>query len=209
MPGTAAEAGRGLPRDDEAARSAAGSATAARGTRMTECETGPGNGTNTADAGSTANAGDTGDAANAGDTADSGDAGRTADPAGGTNPASTAGPADTANAGAAASTANTANTAGTAGTASAGAADTRGAAWRALGSGLDGTLLRPGDRDFTAARKLFNPRFDAVRPAAVAYCAGPGATSPSAWRSRGATGYRCRYAAGATRPRAGPAATAG
>lgn len=48
------------------------------------------------------------------------------------------------------------------------------AGWTALGEGLDGTLLRPGDRDFTAARKLFNPRFDVVRPAAVAYCAGPG-----------------------------------
>ncbi|WP_344561700.1 FAD-binding oxidoreductase [Streptomyces axinellae] len=52
--------------------------------------------------------------------------------------------------------------------------DAKGAAWAALGSGLDGTLLRPGDRDYTAARKLFNSRFDAVRPAAVAYCAGPG-----------------------------------
>ncbi|WP_055499217.1 FAD-binding oxidoreductase [Streptomyces albus] len=47
-------------------------------------------------------------------------------------------------------------------------------AWTALGAGLEGTLLRPGDRDFTAARKLANPRFDGVRPAAVAYCAGPG-----------------------------------
>ncbi|MFI8853442.1 FAD-binding oxidoreductase [Streptomyces sp. NPDC053499] len=54
------------------------------------------------------------------------------------------------------------------------AADDTGAAWKALGKGLDGTLLRPGDRDFTAARKLFNPRFDSIRPAAVAYCAGPG-----------------------------------
>ncbi|MGP3990412.1 FAD-binding oxidoreductase [Streptomyces sp. 3N207] len=54
------------------------------------------------------------------------------------------------------------------------AGDGTNAAWAALGKGLDGTLLRPGDRDFTAARKLFNPRFDAVRPAAVAYCAGPG-----------------------------------
>ncbi|MBO8193517.1 FAD-binding oxidoreductase [Streptomyces oryzae] len=54
------------------------------------------------------------------------------------------------------------------------AGDGADAAWKALGKGLDGTLLRPGDRDFTAARKLFNPRFDAVRPAAVAYCAGAG-----------------------------------
>ncbi|NSC21433.1 FAD-binding oxidoreductase [Streptomyces albus subsp. chlorinus] len=54
------------------------------------------------------------------------------------------------------------------------AADPLGGAWTALGRGLDGVLLRPGDRDFTTARKLFSPRFDAVRPAAVAYCAGPG-----------------------------------
>lgn len=49
--------------------------------------------------------------------------------------------------------------------------------WDALREGLDGTLLRPGERDFTAARKLFNPRYDTVRPAAVAYCAGPGDVS--------------------------------
>ncbi|WP_234431213.1 FAD-binding oxidoreductase [Streptomyces sp. NRRL F-5053] len=48
------------------------------------------------------------------------------------------------------------------------------AAWQALAAGLDGLLLRPGEKEYTAARKLFNPRFDAVRPAAVAYCAGPG-----------------------------------
>lgn len=47
-------------------------------------------------------------------------------------------------------------------------------AWAALGEGLEGTLLRPGDRDFAAARKSADPRFDAVRPAAVAYCTGPG-----------------------------------
>lgn len=52
--------------------------------------------------------------------------------------------------------------------------DAKGAAWDALSTGLEGTLLRPGDRDYTAARKLFNPRFDTLRPAAVAYCAGPG-----------------------------------
>ncbi|MEU0394942.1 FAD-binding oxidoreductase [Streptomyces sp. NPDC006208] len=45
--------------------------------------------------------------------------------------------------------------------------------WAALGRGLDGTLVRPGARDYDAARKLFNPRFDGVRPAGIAYCARP------------------------------------
>ncbi|MFJ6948068.1 FAD-binding oxidoreductase [Streptomyces wuyuanensis] len=45
--------------------------------------------------------------------------------------------------------------------------------WTALARGLDGTLVRPGSRDYDAARKLFNPRFDALRPSAVAYCARP------------------------------------
>lgn len=49
----------------------------------------------------------------------------------------------------------------------------RPADWAALAKGLDGTLVRPGDRDYDAARTLFNPRFDAVRPAGVAYCARP------------------------------------
>lgn len=57
--------------------------------------------------------------------------------------------------------------------------------WEALDAGMDGTLLRPGDRDFTAARKLFNPRFDSVRPAAVAYCAGPGDVSEALAFARG------------------------
>lgn len=45
--------------------------------------------------------------------------------------------------------------------------------WAALGRGLDGTLVRPGDRTYDTARKLFNPRFDGVRPAGIAYCARP------------------------------------
>ncbi|GAA4889035.1 FAD-binding oxidoreductase [Streptomyces coeruleoprunus] len=49
----------------------------------------------------------------------------------------------------------------------------RAADWAALARGLDGSLVRPGDRDYDAARTLFNPRFDGVRPAGVAYCAGP------------------------------------
>ncbi|MEU6061003.1 FAD-binding oxidoreductase [Streptomyces sp. NPDC047097] len=46
-------------------------------------------------------------------------------------------------------------------------------AWTAFGKELDGSLIRPGDHDYDAARVLFNPRFDTVRPAGVAYCAGP------------------------------------
>ncbi|GGU47479.1 FAD-binding oxidoreductase [Streptomyces lavendofoliae] len=49
----------------------------------------------------------------------------------------------------------------------------RAADWAALAKELDGTLVRPGDRDYDAARTLFNPRFDAVRPAGIAYCARP------------------------------------
>ncbi|MFF5209390.1 FAD-binding oxidoreductase [Streptosporangium sp. NPDC000396] len=45
--------------------------------------------------------------------------------------------------------------------------------WNALGRGLDGRLIRPGDASYDAARRLFNPAFDAVRPTGVAYCANP------------------------------------
>nr|WP_308301642.1 FAD-binding protein [Frankia umida] len=42
------------------------------------------------------------------------------------------------------------------------------AAWAALDARLDGRLLRPGDPDYPAASRLFDPAFDDVRPAAVA-----------------------------------------
>ncbi|MFH8366471.1 FAD-binding oxidoreductase [Streptomyces sp. NPDC018031] len=45
----------------------------------------------------------------------------------------------------------------------------RTADWTALGRGLKGDLVRPGDSDYTTARQLYNTRFDALRPAAVAY----------------------------------------
>ncbi|MEU2434211.1 FAD-binding oxidoreductase [Streptomyces sp. NPDC007861] len=45
--------------------------------------------------------------------------------------------------------------------------------WTALARGLDGTLVRPGSRDYDTARTLFNPRFDGLRPAGIAYCARP------------------------------------
>ncbi|MFD3519171.1 FAD-binding oxidoreductase [Streptomyces sp. NPDC058653] len=44
--------------------------------------------------------------------------------------------------------------------------------WKALGSGMDGLLVRPGDEAYATARQLYNTRFDTLRPAAVAYVAG-------------------------------------
>ncbi|WP_431043570.1 FAD-binding oxidoreductase [Streptomyces sp. P1-3] len=43
--------------------------------------------------------------------------------------------------------------------------------WNALGKGLQGRLIRPGDADYATARQLYNTRFDKLRPAAVAYIA--------------------------------------
>jgi FAD/FMN-containing dehydrogenase len=45
--------------------------------------------------------------------------------------------------------------------------------WAALGRDLDGRLVRPGDDDYAVARLLFDPRFDTISPAAVAYCRHP------------------------------------
>src|SRR5579875_2592329 len=45
--------------------------------------------------------------------------------------------------------------------------------WAALANTLQGTLIRPGNSQFASASQLFNTRFDAVRPAAIAYCASP------------------------------------
>ncbi|MEV7432654.1 FAD-binding oxidoreductase [Streptomyces griseoviridis] len=45
------------------------------------------------------------------------------------------------------------------------------ASWTALAHGLDGTLVRPGDAQWAAARQLYNTRFDDLKPAAVAYVA--------------------------------------
>ncbi|KUJ65366.1 hypothetical protein ACZ90_49455 [Streptomyces albus subsp. albus] len=47
----------------------------------------------------------------------------------------------------------------------------RGTDWSALGRGLRGRLIRPGDADYGTARQLYNTRFDRLRPAAVAYIA--------------------------------------
>ncbi|MBA9007494.1 FAD-binding oxidoreductase [Thermomonospora cellulosilytica] len=45
--------------------------------------------------------------------------------------------------------------------------------WRALEEGLAGRLIRPGDDAYDEARRLYIPRFDRIRPAGIAYCAGP------------------------------------
>ncbi|MEU6817476.1 FAD-binding oxidoreductase [Streptomyces sp. NPDC046860] len=47
------------------------------------------------------------------------------------------------------------------------------AGWGALARDLDGTLVRPGEAAWTSARRLYNTRFDTLRPAAVAYAAHP------------------------------------
>jgi FAD/FMN-containing dehydrogenase len=46
-----------------------------------------------------------------------------------------------------------------------------GADWAALAKSLAGPLIRPGDSRYGEAAELFQPRFDAIRPAAVAYAA--------------------------------------
>jgi len=42
--------------------------------------------------------------------------------------------------------------------------------WSALASNLRGTLIRPGNSQYPVAHQLFNPRFDGILPAAIAYC---------------------------------------
>jgi FAD binding domain-containing protein/berberine-like enzyme len=43
--------------------------------------------------------------------------------------------------------------------------------WTALGRSLQGTLSRPGSGGYDSGRRLFDPRYDAVRPAAVVVAA--------------------------------------
>ena len=47
---------------------------------------------------------------------------------------------------------------------------TSGLDWHELARALDGDLVLPSDRRYATARRLFDPRFDRVRPAAVAMC---------------------------------------
>ncbi len=45
--------------------------------------------------------------------------------------------------------------------------------WTTLAKSLQGTLVRPSSSQYTTARQLFDPRYDSVHPAAIAYCAAP------------------------------------
>lgn len=45
--------------------------------------------------------------------------------------------------------------------------------WTGLRRRLTGTLVLPADAGYGAARRLFNPTFDSIRPGGVAYCASP------------------------------------
>lgn len=45
--------------------------------------------------------------------------------------------------------------------------------WRALAAELSGPLIRPGDSSYPVAKRLFDPRFDPLSPAGIAYCRDP------------------------------------
>ncbi len=45
--------------------------------------------------------------------------------------------------------------------------------WTALGHDLSGSLVRPGEPGYTTASELFDPRFDSLHPAGIAYCRNP------------------------------------
>ncbi|MBV9448491.1 MAG: FAD-binding oxidoreductase [Streptosporangiaceae bacterium] len=42
--------------------------------------------------------------------------------------------------------------------------------WAALARDLSGPLVRPGQGGYAVAKRLFDPRFDSINPAGVAYC---------------------------------------
>ncbi|MCX5192667.1 FAD-binding oxidoreductase [Streptomyces sp. NBC_00249] len=62
----------------------------------------------------------------------------------------------------------------TAGAGRRGAAGSRAPDFAALARALDGRLVLPGEPDYAEARQLFQPRYDTVRPGAVAYPAHAG-----------------------------------
>jgi FAD/FMN-containing dehydrogenase len=45
--------------------------------------------------------------------------------------------------------------------------------WIALGRDLSGPLVRPGESAYTVSKRLFDPRFDSLHPAGIAYCRNP------------------------------------
>src|SRR6266702_3818613 len=53
------------------------------------------------------------------------------------------------------------------------ASSPRPADWTALGHDLAGTLVRPSQAAYTVSKRLFDPRFDSLHPAGIAYCRNP------------------------------------
>jgi FAD/FMN-containing dehydrogenase len=45
--------------------------------------------------------------------------------------------------------------------------------WAALARDLSGPLIRPGESGYTTDKELFDPRFDSLHPAGIAYCRKP------------------------------------
>jgi FAD/FMN-containing dehydrogenase len=45
--------------------------------------------------------------------------------------------------------------------------------WTALGHDLSGPLVGPGEAAYTVSKQLFDPRFDSLHPAGIAYCRNP------------------------------------
>jgi FAD/FMN-containing dehydrogenase len=45
--------------------------------------------------------------------------------------------------------------------------------WAALAKDLSGPLVRPGEASYSVDKRLFDPRFDSINPAGIAYCRSP------------------------------------
>ncbi|TJZ52762.1 FAD-binding oxidoreductase [Streptomyces piniterrae] len=79
---------------------------------------------------------------------------------------------DKSTGGAGAAPAGASGAATTANAASA-AANVSGASWSALGKSLDGKLIRASDAAYASARRLYNTRYDSLKPSAIAYVEHP------------------------------------
>jgi FAD/FMN-containing dehydrogenase len=86
--------------------------------------------------------------------------------------AAAAGGASLLSACSATSSAPTANSSSSGG-ATAAAGPPTSADWAALARDLSGPLIRPGESGYTTAKELFDPRFDSLHPAGIAYCRSP------------------------------------
>jgi FAD/FMN-containing dehydrogenase len=73
----------------------------------------------------------------------------------------------------ASSTTGSAQTAGGGAAGGATSGSVSAADWTALAQDLSGPLVRPGEAGYTTAKELFDPRFDSLRPAGIAYCRSP------------------------------------